>query len=154
VYARASDPALLTGFGPDGPLILPRPSRWRVAAGFARKALRALLKGGREADGEFLFRAPPATALRHGNLVWMRKCTGGGIDARPDRVLSVLPSRAPRPICPSPTTGGPVPKIHEITFFQKFLGQMGAEAGARFAEDKPFSHPDCSRYLVDLGRVM
>jgi SAM-dependent methyltransferase len=73
VYARTADPTLLVGFGPSGPVLPPRPGRWRVAAGFARKALRALVKGGREADGEFLFRAPPATALRHGNVVWMRK---------------------------------------------------------------------------------
>jgi SAM-dependent methyltransferase len=73
VYARSSDPALICGFGPDGPLHPPRPARWRVAVGFARKALRALVKGVRESDDEFLFHAAPRTGLRVGNIVWMQK---------------------------------------------------------------------------------
>jgi SAM-dependent methyltransferase len=74
VYARASGPTLLASVGPDGPVCSAgRPGRWRVAVGFARKALRALALGVREGDGEFLLRTPRALALRTGNIVWMRK---------------------------------------------------------------------------------
>jgi len=47
-----------------------------------------------------------------------------------------------------------MPKLNEIEFLDKFYDQMGKDAGMRFALDKPFSHENCSRYLVDLGRVM
>lgn len=73
VYARATDPSLLCWFGPEGPVCPAAPTRWRVVAGFLRKALRALVKGVRPTDGAFLFRLPPETALRTGNIVWMEK---------------------------------------------------------------------------------
>ncbi|HJZ60489.1 MAG TPA: class I SAM-dependent methyltransferase [Gemmataceae bacterium] len=73
VYARSAEPALIGGFGRDEPLDPARPARWRVAAGFARKALRALVKGVREGDGEFLFHTVPGIGLRAGNIVWMQK---------------------------------------------------------------------------------
>jgi SAM-dependent methyltransferase len=72
VYARAGG-RLLAGFPATGPVWPAAPTRWQVAAAFLRKALRALLRGSQEADGEFLFRLPPAAALRDGNVVWMRK---------------------------------------------------------------------------------
>lgn len=73
VYARGVDPSPLCSFGPSGPLFAAPPSRWRVAAAFMRKALRALLKGSWPVDRTFLFRLPPDAALRVGNITWMRK---------------------------------------------------------------------------------
>jgi SAM-dependent methyltransferase len=73
VYSRAAEPALVGGYGQTEPVLPRHPARWRVALAFARKALRALVKGGRETDGEFLFRIPRAMALKDGNIVWMRK---------------------------------------------------------------------------------
>jgi SAM-dependent methyltransferase len=74
VYARSAEPTLLVSAGPDGPVCsAERPGRWRVALGFAFKALRALALGVREGDGEFLLRAPTALALRVVNIVWMQK---------------------------------------------------------------------------------
>ena len=73
VYARAAEASLLCWFGESGPVCPARLTRWRVAAAFVRKALRAVLKGSRPADGAFLFRLPPETALRTGNIVWMQK---------------------------------------------------------------------------------
>lgn len=73
VYARTQNPVLLVGVDARAPLWSPIPTRWRVAAGYARKALRSLLKGPRDADREFLFRVPPDSVLRSGNVVWMQK---------------------------------------------------------------------------------
>ena len=73
VYARSREPVLLVGVDARAPLWSPIPTRWRVAAGFLRKALRSLLNGARETDREFLFRLPPDSALRTGNVVWMQK---------------------------------------------------------------------------------
>ena len=74
VYARSAEPTLLVSVGPNDPLSLSeRLPRWRIAFGFARKALRALLTGVREGDGEFLYRAPSALALSVGNIVWLQK---------------------------------------------------------------------------------
>lgn len=72
VYARSAAPALVAsveGTGAIGPAT--RPARWRTAFGFARKAVRALLLGAREGDGEFLFHMP--SGLGAGNIVWMQK---------------------------------------------------------------------------------
>jgi SAM-dependent methyltransferase len=73
VYPRAAEPRLVHGVGADGPAFPARPGRWRVAGGFARKALRALLKGARDIDRSFLFGLPPDAVLRDGNVVWMGK---------------------------------------------------------------------------------
>ncbi len=74
VFARLAEPTLLTAVGPGDPLSLSeRQPRWRIAFGFARKALRALALGVREGDGEFLYRTPSALALSVGNIVWMQK---------------------------------------------------------------------------------
>jgi len=73
VYPRPPDPSPLVGYGVASPLWPDKPARWRVAGGFARKAFRALVKGARDADREFLFRVPPEAVLRTGNVVWMQK---------------------------------------------------------------------------------
>ncbi len=73
VYARSNEPVLLVGVDSRSPLWSQLPTRWRVAAGFFRKAIRSLLKGAREADREYLFRVPPDSVLRAGNVVWMQK---------------------------------------------------------------------------------
>jgi SAM-dependent methyltransferase len=74
VYSRSSDPVLLVTAGPDGsPRLVGNLSRWRCAAGFAWKSLRALLVGTRQGDSEFLQRSSTSHALRVGNIVWMQK---------------------------------------------------------------------------------
>lgn len=74
VFARSSDPILMSTAGPQGLPQLPRKlSRIKCALGFARKSLRALLAGTREGDSEFLLKSPEALALRVGNIVWMQK---------------------------------------------------------------------------------
>lgn len=73
VYTRPGEPFPAVGLGPASPLWPGRPARWRVAYTYARRALRALVKGPREADEEFLFRLPPAAVMRAGNVVWMEK---------------------------------------------------------------------------------
>jgi SAM-dependent methyltransferase len=47
-----------------------------------------------------------------------------------------------------------VAKLHEITFMRRLYSLMGEAAGTRFAREKPFSHDDCSRYLIDMGRLL
>lgn len=47
-----------------------------------------------------------------------------------------------------------MPKANEVAQLRIYFGEVGEEVGTRFALDKPFSHPECARYLVDLGRVM
>jgi SAM-dependent methyltransferase len=74
VFARSSDPVLLTTAGPEGtPRLAAKMSRWQSAVGFAWKSLRALLLGTREGDSEFLLRSPASLALRVGNIVWQLK---------------------------------------------------------------------------------
>jgi hypothetical protein len=73
VYARSGEPALLVGVDSRAPLWSPIPTRWRIAVGYVRKALRSLLKGVRESDREFLYGVPPDSVLRTGNVVWMQK---------------------------------------------------------------------------------
>jgi SAM-dependent methyltransferase len=74
VFARSSDPVLLTTAGPEGALRLAaKLSRWQSAVGFALKSLRALLAGTREGDSEFLLHSSASLALRVGNIVWQQK---------------------------------------------------------------------------------
>lgn len=74
VYPRTGEPVPSVTAGATGALQLAicRP-RWSIAAGFARKAFRALLMGARPGDGEFLQNSPASRALRAGNIVWMQK---------------------------------------------------------------------------------
>ncbi|MFO0800860.1 MAG: class I SAM-dependent methyltransferase [Gemmataceae bacterium] len=46
-----------------------------------------------------------------------------------------------------------MPKAGEVAQIERFFAGIDAEAGTRFMLDKPFSHDDCPRYLVELGRV-
>lgn len=47
-----------------------------------------------------------------------------------------------------------MPKLDETTHIRTFFSRVGEEVGTRFVTDKPFSHVECPRYLVELGRIM
>ncbi len=74
VFARSTPPVLQTTVGSEGALHLANGlSRWQITCGFLAKALRAVLRGGRHGDSEFLRGEPEALALRTGNIVWMQR---------------------------------------------------------------------------------
>jgi SAM-dependent methyltransferase len=47
-----------------------------------------------------------------------------------------------------------MPKLNEIHQLRNYFTEVDPEVGAKFVLDKPFSHEECPRYLIDLGRVM